>query len=171
MVSPAGRSNSIVQPLTGADPELVTLTLTWWPLPQSPAEVKVAPIAPAANAGWVTTSAESSVTTAASAVVIRTGRRRPVGVELECRAKAIVRFPCPSSERRICKEFVLLVDSDANNRHWVKSTGRVGERRSSSAVQSRRKTQSVTCVDALPRGGRKVSWTARERPTKKAWPR
>ena len=75
----------MVQPFTGADPELVTLTLTWWPVPQSPAEVKVAPIEPAANAGWVTTSAVSSVITAASAVVIRTGRRRPVGVVRECR--------------------------------------------------------------------------------------
>ena len=45
-----------------------------------------------------------------------------------------------------------MVHSDANNRHRVKSTGRLGEHRSSSAVQIRGKAQSVTCVDALPRG-------------------
>ena len=83
----------MVQPLTGADPELVTLTLTWWPVPQSPAEVNVALMVPAANAGCVTNSAAIRVATAASAVVMSTGRRRPMGVWVECLAKAIVRSP------------------------------------------------------------------------------
>jgi hypothetical protein len=72
-VVPAGRSNSTVN---GAAAVLlfVTLTLTWWPVPQSPADVKVAvkvPAALAGAAGSAATKVTSRPARAASATATR----------------------------------------------------------------------------------------------------
>src|SRR3954453_19347246 len=79
IASPEGRSNSSDHPFTVADVPLVSVTPTWWPLPQSPWDVKVAVKDPAAAAGWAATRrAATSVVTAARATVTGAGRRRPI---------------------------------------------------------------------------------------------
>jgi hypothetical protein len=75
MLVPAGRVKTMVQVLTAASLPLVTVTLPWWPEPQSDAAVKVAVTLPAAEAENSGTTAAEAATTTPPAPASRPRRR------------------------------------------------------------------------------------------------